>query len=145
MSVTRNTNQCLVTVKVLLSPRSSYFWGGNPSVPYIQWLGTLSNNNVYVQEVKNGNQKLIFSFFPVLWLDKFAQWEIKQRLSDSLCETKVFHQARHRTSGCYSWCPGRQRFRCLSSLLFRSWWRGGDAYCYFLTQGRACQNLLASL
>ena len=47
----------------------------------------------------------IFSL-PVLWLNKFVQPELKQGHSDSLCETKVFHQARHRTSGCYSWCQG---------------------------------------
>ena len=38
----------------------------------------------------------------VLLLDKFVQQELKQRHSDSLSETKVFHQARHRNSGCYS-------------------------------------------
>ena len=32
---------------------------------------------------------------PVLLLDKFVQRELKQGISDSLCETKVFHQARH--------------------------------------------------
>ena len=45
----------------------------------------------------------------VLWLDKFVQRELKRRHSNALCETKVFHQVRHRTSGCYSWRPGRQR------------------------------------
>ena len=34
-------------------------------------------------------------------LDKYVQQELKQRYSDSLCETEAFRQARHRTSGCY--------------------------------------------
>ena len=37
----------------------------------------------------------------VLSLDKYVQQELKQRYSDSLCETKTFHQARHRTAGFY--------------------------------------------
>ena len=80
-------------------------------------LGTLNNENVDVPDVKNGNRKLIFYLFQC-WLDKFVlQRELKQRHSDSLCETKLFHQARHRTSGCYSWRPEGQRSRCLSSLM----------------------------
>ena len=50
----------------------------------------------------------IFSF-SVLWLDKSVRVELKQRHSDSLWETESFHQARHRTSGCFSWRPGVQR------------------------------------
>ena len=37
----------------------------------------------------------------VLSLDKYVQQELKQRYSDSLCETEAFHQARHRTAGFY--------------------------------------------
>ena len=37
----------------------------------------------------------------VLLLDKYVQQELKQRYSDSLCETEAFHQARHRTAGFY--------------------------------------------
>ena len=50
----------------------------------------------------------IFSF-SVLWIDKSVRVELKQRHSDALCETESFHQARHRTSGCYSWRRGVQR------------------------------------
>ena len=57
----------------------------------------------------------IFSL-SVLWLDKFIQQELKQKHSDSLCETKVFHQARHQTSSCHSWSLGLQT-HCFSSLL----------------------------
>ena len=92
------------------------------SIEIETWLhylkGTLSNENVAVPDIKNGNQKLILFFsLSVLWLDKFVQQELKQRLSDSLCETKVFHQAGHWTSGCYSWLPGCPCFLCLSSLI----------------------------
>ena len=38
----------------------------------------------------------------VLSLDKYVQQELKQRYSDSLCETEAFHQARHRTAGFYN-------------------------------------------
>ena len=58
----------------------------------------------------------IFSL-SVLWLNKFIQQELKQRHS-KMCETKVFHQERHRFSSWYSWRPGCQRSCCLSSLLF---------------------------
>ena len=74
-------------------------------------LGTLSNKNV-----KNGNRKLIFSLFQC-YLNKFIQQELKQRHLE-LCETKVFHQVRHRSSSRCSWRPGCQRSRCLSLLLF---------------------------
>ena len=50
----------------------------------------------------------IFSL-SVLWLDKFVQRELKQKHSDSL------YGMRHRTSGCYSWRPGRQRSCCLKA------------------------------
>ena len=56
----------------------------------------------------------IFSL-SVLWLDKFIQQELKQKHSDSLCETKVF-QVRHQTSSCHSWSLGLQT-HCFSSLL----------------------------
>ena len=55
----------------------------------------------------------IFSL-SVLWLNKFIQQELKQRHSE-LCETKEFHQVRHRSSSCYSGC---QHSRCLSLRLF---------------------------
>ena len=58
----------------------------------------------------------IFSL-SVSCLDKFVQREWKQRHSDSLCETWVFHQARHGTSSCYSWRPGLQHSHCLRSLM----------------------------
>ena len=74
-------------------------------------LGTLSNKNV-----RNGNRKLIFSLFQC-YLNEFIQQELKQRHLE-LCETKVFHQVRHRSSSRYSWRPGCQRSRCLSLLLF---------------------------
>ena len=80
---------------------------------------TLSNEKIIiidVTDVKNGNQKLIFSQISAIWLEKFVQWELKQRHSDSLCQTKVFHQARHQTSGCHSWSLGLQT-HCFSSLL----------------------------
>ena len=34
-----------------------------------------------------------------------------------MCETEAFHQARHRTSGCFLSRRGRQRSRCLISLI----------------------------
>ena len=55
----------------------------------------------------------------VLRLDKFVQRESRQGHSHSLSEIKVFHQARHQISGCYSWHPGCQRSLCSSSLTIK--------------------------
>ena len=59
----------------------------------------MSNENVDVPDVKNGNWKLV-SFSALT--RQIIQRELKQRHSDSLCETEAFQQASHRTSGCYS-------------------------------------------
>ena len=89
---------------------------------------TFTRDLPYIRDLKRrerpGLQKWqpevdIFSLSAV-WPDKFIQQELKERLSDSLCATKVIHQATHRTFGCYSWRTGRQRSRCLSSLLWKS-------------------------
>ena len=41
----------------------------------------------------------IFSL-SVLSLDKYVQQGLKQRYSDSSCQTEAFHQASHQTAGC---------------------------------------------
>ena len=61
---------------------------------------TLSKENVDVPDVKNGNQRLIFLSFTALTRQILTPG-VKTIYSDSLCETEAFHQARHRTAGCY--------------------------------------------
>ena len=79
--------------------------------------GTLRNEKIDVPDRGRKNQLLVAIFsLSLIWLNKFVQQELKQRHSDSLCETKVFHQARHQTSGCHSWSLGFQT-HCFSSLL----------------------------
>ena len=55
-------------------------------------------------------------FLLVLCLSKFVWRKFKQRHLDLLCKTEQFHQASHKTSGCYSSCPGSQHSCCLNSL-----------------------------
>ena len=81
--------------------RRGKIYGRFANVLFAKVLATLSNENVEVADVKKWQPEVDIFSFSVLRLDKFVQRESKQRHSDSLCETKVFHQARHRTSGCY--------------------------------------------
>ena len=76
----------------------------------------------------------------VLWIGKFVLQEFKQKLSILSSETEAFHQARHRTSGCYSWLPERRRsFLILSSLIVDCWF-----YFFPLDFFNSCRGLFNS-
>ena len=102
----------------------------------IKIIGTLSDENVDIPDVKNGNRKLIFSFsqcpdstnsygrsynkgiqFRCVRDSGFRNpestaWNLQ---SKTVLDSLTWDEARHQTSGCYSWYPGRQRSRCLRS------------------------------
>ena len=80
-------------------------------------IGNLSNGKVAFQTSKNGNRKFIFSLCQSALTPQIRTAGVKTLYSDSLCETEAFHQVRHWTSACYLWRPGRQRSRCLSTLI----------------------------
>ena len=63
------------------------------------FLGALSSESVDIPDIKNGNRSRYFLSFSAL---KFVKLELKQRHSDLLWETTVFHEVRYQTSGCYS-------------------------------------------
>ena len=66
----------------------SYFYGPYATRTLTSWTSKMATGSWY------------FLSFSAL-LDKFVQRELQLRHLDSLSKTKVFHQARHRTSGCY--------------------------------------------
>ena len=52
-------------------------WGGGGTCAQLELTDALSRKNFDILDVKN-----IFFSLSVLWLDKFVQWELKQRHSD---------------------------------------------------------------
>ena len=77
--------------------------GASSIVLGIKIIGTVSDENVDVPDVKNGNRLSKCSeFFQCPDSTKIVHRDLKQRHSDSLHETEAYHQASRRF---YFWNP----------------------------------------